>query len=377
MIEPLTLKYRPHTFDDMVGQRLTAVVLNQMVANKSVPNALLFDGPRGTGKTSAARILAMELNPTERESILNGTSLAILEVDAASHGSVADIRYLTEQLRYSVGANNRVVILDEAHSITREGFNALLKTLEEPPANVTFVLVTTEPHKLPETILSRLMEFEFRRVTPEELLSRVVSIAEKEGISGNNELLVKICETADGSVRDAIKNLDFVHRAEIETAEQYIDLIGEKDVGPLLFASLMTNDHAKIFSVFDHLMLEIGDPRILATALSDLITDLFILKSDGNVKASGKALEYRIKLSNLVQSDNLFSAVQILWDLKTRVRWNEDQRAALATALVLVSSKLTDGKTKESITPDVSETSPVASIQDVPRALSLSELQLN
>jgi DNA polymerase-3 subunit gamma/tau len=375
MTDQLTLKYRPQTFGDMVGQKLTAVVLDQMVSKDAMPNALLFDGPRGTGKTSAARIVAMELNPEERDSILAGTSLAILEIDAASHGSVADIRALSEQLRYSAGAKNRVVILDEAHSITREGFNALLKTLEEPPDNVTFILVTTEPHKLPETILSRLMEFEFRRVVPADLLERIRSIAELESIEIQDELLAKLSEVADGSVRDAIKNLDFVHRSGISTVDEYIKLTGEKDVGPVLFAALLTNDHSTIFTVFDHLMMETGDPRVISTALSDVITDLFILKSDGAVTASGKALDHRLKLAKLVDSQNLFAALQILWDLKTKVRWSEDQRAALSAALVLAADKLTDGKTPDSVNDDTDVSSPVPSEEEAPRVLTISEIQ--
>lgn len=361
----------------MIGQRLTAVVLAQMVKNDAVPSALLFDGPRGIGKTSAARILAMELNPSERESILAGTSLSVIEIDAASNGKVEDIRALIEQLRFSVGADNRVVILDEAHSITREGFNALLKTLEEPPANVTFVLVTTEPHKLPDTIVSRVMEFEFRRVTPADILDRLFLVAEKEGITGNKELFAKLAETADGSVRDALNGLDFVTRAGVETVEDYIELTGQKDIGPLLLAAMTLNDHAKIFTVLDHLMLETGDPRVISTALNNTITDLFILQAGGEVKASGRALDYRIKLAKAVPAENLYAAIAILWDLKTKVRWSEDQRAALSTAVILMSDKLSAGRRPVSITADAPVEPPVASSQDAPRVLSISEMQQN
>jgi DNA polymerase-3 subunit gamma/tau len=373
--EQLTLKYRPQRFDDMVGQRLTSVVLKQMVAEGSVPNAILFDGPRGTGKTSAARILAMELNPDERDNILGGTSLAVIEIDAASNGSVADIRSLVEQLRFSVGAEKRVVILDEAHSITREGFNALLKTLEEPPPGVIFVLVTTEPQKLPDTILSRVMEFEFRRVPPSELLTLVNKVALAEDIDLPAELATKLAEVADGSARDAIKNLDFIVRADIKTVEQFDELTGRKDVGPILFASLLTGDHSKIFKVFDELMMQTGDPRVVSNALSDLITDLFILLAGGEVSASGKALEHRIKLAQLVSVDALYAAVSIIWDLKTRVRASEDQRTALAAALVLVSNKLVALREVETKTADTSVSSEVASEQNAPHVLSLSEIQ--
>jgi DNA polymerase-3 subunit gamma/tau len=319
----------------------------------------------------------MELNPSERESILAGTSLAVLEIDAASNGSVADIRALSEQLRYSVGVNKRVIILDEAHSITREGFNALLKTLEEPPEGVVFILVTTEPHKLPDTILSRLMEFEFRRVAPVDILSRILHVSTDLGYTISSDLASKLAEVSDGSVRDALNQLDFVMRAGITTVEEYVDFKGEKDVGPLLFAALLTNDHAQIFRVLDNIMLEIGDPRVVSTILSDTITDLFILQADGDVKASGKALEYRRKLASLVPSDKLYSAVQVLWDLKTKVRWNEDQRASLSAALVLVANKLFVGKKPESTIAHTDASSQVTSESDAPRVLSIGEIQMS
>lgn len=374
MTDTLTAKYRPTRFQDMVGQKLTAVVLSQMVAQSSVPQALLFAGPRGTGKTTAARILAMELNPDARDSILAGTSLAVLEIDAASHGSVADIRALVEQLRYHVGAENRVVILDEAHSITREGFNALLKTLEEPPAEVTFVLVTTEPTKLPPTVLSRLTEFEFRRVAPVDILSRIIYVAQEEGISISPELETKLAESAAGDVRSAIQSLDYVRRAHVETVEQYVELTGEKDVGPLLFASLLTGDHGKIFSVFDRLMLETGDPRVLTDALNNVITDLFILQAEGDVAAAGTALENRLKLSRAVSSEELYSAVRILWDMKTRLRPTDDQRSFLAAALILISQKVGAVREAKLVIPDKPAIPPVASEVEA-RPLTLSEIQ--
>jgi DNA polymerase III subunit gamma/tau len=377
VIEPLTLKYRPRSFATMVGQKLTSTVLAQMVSNESVPSALLFDGPRGTGKTSAARILAMELNSDERDSILAGTSLSVIEIDAASNGSVADIRSLSDQLGYSVGSKYRVVIIDEAHAISSAGFAALLKILEEPPAGVVFVLVTTEPHKLPRTILSRLTEFPFWRVSPADLYARIIHVSTEEGIHISTELAVKLAEVADGSVRDAIKNLDFVNRSGVTTVQEYVELSGEKDYAPLLFAALLTNNHANIFKSLDAIMMDTGDPTVVSDALIMLMKDLFILKSDGHVSAAGKALEYRVKLAKVTPSDNLFSAIQVLWDLKTKVRSADDSSAALAMALVLIAEKLSAGRQPVSITADTPTTIPVASVPSAPRALSLSEVQMS
>ena len=371
----LTLKYRPQTFAEMVGQPLTSIVLAQMVKTNSVPDAILFDGPRGTGKTSAARILAMELNPSEREQILAGTSLSVIEIDAASNGSVADIRSLIDQLRYSVGAERRVVILDEAHSITREGFNALLKTLEEPPAGVVFVLVTTEPHKLPETILSRVMEFEFRRVAPTDLLIRLQHVVDAEGLTVSPELLARLSETADGSVRDAIKNLDFVVRAGIDTDEDFNGISGQRDIAPALFAALLTGDHSKIFLTLDKILREVSDARVVSDALNLLFADLFVLKSGGHVSATGASLEARVKLAKAVSSEAMYQAVTILWDLKTKVRQIEDQRAALSLALVLITDRLSSSARKDDVIAHSEPEPEVASEQDDVRPLTLSELQ--
>lgn len=376
MNQPLALKYRPAYFNEVVGQTITSVSLARMVANGDVPPGLLFAGPRGTGKTSVARILAMELNPEERENILSGGSLSVIEIDAASNGRVDDIRQLTQALRFSAGSEYRVVILDEAHSMTREAFNALLKTLEEPPPGVIFVLVTTEAHKLPETVLSRLMEFEFRRVSPNDLFERIRKIAELESIEVQNELLTKIAERADGSVRDAIMSLDLVHRAGVSTAAEYIDLVGEKDVGPHLFAALMTNNHGTIFRVLDQLMLDVGDPRVLYDALNSTIRDIFVLKSGGSITAAGKALEDRTKLSQLVKSNALFSAVRILWELKTKVRQTENPRTSFEMALILVAEKLSEGKVFGTTSYEKQHEAPATPVtSEAPRPLSLSEIQ--
>lgn len=379
MIEPLALKYRPKKFSEVIGQQLTAVVLEKMVEKNEVPPTLLFRGPRGTGKTSVARILAMELLPAERDAILSGNSLAVIEIDAASNGRVDDVRSLIASLRHSVGTEYRVVILDEAHSITREGFNALLKTLEEPPSGVVFVLVTTEPEKLPDTILSRVMEFEFRRVKPSDILARIRTIAELESIEVQNELAEKIAENANGSVRDAVMTLDLTHRAEIDDVEKYTELTGEKDVGPLLLAALMTNNHETIFKVVDKLMLETGDPRTLTTALMSVIRDLFVLKSGGRITAAGKAYDYRVRLSQLVSSNALYAGTLILWELKTKVRASENPLSSLEQALILVAEKISEGKVYGTTKSGIQrEEAPVdVASEPAARPLSLSEIQMS
>ena len=367
------VKYRPSSFSDMVGQRLNAVVLDQMVKTNSVPSALLFSGPRGTGKTTAARILAGALNPDEREEILAGRSLSVIEIDAASNGSVADVRSLVEQLQYGVGADSRVIILDEAHSITREGFNALLKTLEEPPPAVVFVLVTTEPHKLPDTILSRLTEFEFRRVSSADILVRLVHICTAEELTVLPELLQRIADSADGSVRDAVKTLDFTIRAGVNTVEEFDELFGSKDAAPYLLAAVLTGDAAKIYSSLDRLMADVGDARVLSSGLADLFADLFVLQAGGDIKAAGAALDLRVRLAKAVNADSLYAAASVLWDLRTKIRPSEDALSSLRLALMLIAKRLGQ-ETAVSVNRVVETKSQVESKVEE-RPLSLSELQ--
>ena len=188
MADPLHLKYRPQTFADIIGQRFHTVVLGRMVELDQVPQGLLFSGPSGTGKTTTARIIAAGLKASD-----------VIEVDAASNGGVAEVRKLLDVVKYSTGGSYRVVILDEAHSITKQGFEVLLKTLEEPPPATIFVLLTTEPHKIPPAVLSRLLEFQFRSVTAAAILDRLKFIVAQEGLETDIRLLAHLALTLDAA----------------------------------------------------------------------------------------------------------------------------------------------------------------------------------
>lgn len=375
MVESLTLAYRPRSFSDMVGQRINAAVLQQMVATDSVPSGLLFSGPHGVGKTTAARILAAELNPDERAEVVSGSSLAVIEIDAASNGSVADVRSLIDKLRYSVGARKRVVIFDEAHSITREGFNALLKTLEEPPAGVVFVLVTTEPQKLPDTILSRLTEFEFRRVGAEDIHSYLQHIVNAENLNLAPDLVATVASSSKGSVRDAIKLLDFSVRAGVSSVEQFEELFGSRDASPYLMAALIGKGLGTVYSLLDTFLDAGGDPRTLTNDLCDLVADMFTIQGGGEPKTSGRDLEMRHKLSKAVTPDDLYAVAAMLWDLRTKIRLSDDHLSSLRLVLALVHRGLSVRKSANPrVTPDISRPVAVDSTKEE-RSLTLSEIQ--
>jgi DNA polymerase-3 subunit gamma/tau len=364
--EPLALKYRPRKFEDMIGQRIHSVVLQRLVETASVPTGLLFSGPSGVGKTTAARILASELNEGEIEDTI--------EIDAASNGGVADIRSLIETLRYGHQGHYRVVIIDEVHSVTREGFNALLKTLEEPPAGTVFVLVTTEPEKVPETILSRVMEFPFTRIQPGEIHARLAYIAAQEKLNISPELLVDLSYRSAGSARVGTTLLQQADLAQVTTPAEYAEMIGDYDTAADILAALLTGNSEHIFTVLDQQLRRVGNPLTISTQLSRVLKELLILRSGGSVKYWGSALDSRKELASRLETERIFAAARILWDLKTKVRVSNDARENLELALILVSEIFSRGKTESVPTPAPSALTPAVE-PTAPKKLSLADLR--
>ena len=221
MSTALYRRYRPARFADLVGQDVVAQTLRNEVASGSMAHAYLFAGTRGTGKTSTARILARAVNclhPQDGEpdnecsacrEILDGTSVDVLEIDAASNRGIDEMRDLREKVKYlPASLRRKVYIIDEAHMLTTEAWNAFLKTLEEPPEHVLFVLATTEPHKVPDTVRSRVQRFDFRRVSTSDIAAHVRRVVDQERVDADADALQLIAEAAQGSVRDALSLLE-------------------------------------------------------------------------------------------------------------------------------------------------------------------------
>ncbi len=349
-MEQLALKYRPVIFDDLVGQRAVHVFLRQMVATDAVPSALLFHGPRGTGKTTTARITAAALNCDNRpgpcghcpscKGIADGTSLDVVEIDAASNGLVDDIRALRQQVLHSVGGNWRIVILDEAHSMSQAAFNALLKTLEEPPPRTVFILATTEPGKIPHTVASRCMSFLFTRVSVADIAARLRHITAAEHITADPALIDYIAERADGALRDAVMTLDQMHRAGISTLEQYADLTGETDIGPVIVEAIASGNIATVYATTADVYTRIGDPDAIADTVITTLRDILILHAGGTLTASGPALDARTRLADQLDPVAVHAACGVLWDHKVRVRATDNPRVTLDLALAVLTGKL-------------------------------------
>ena len=263
-------KYRPTTFADVIGQETIVRILQGSVDHRRISHAYLFAGPKGTGKTTVARIFAKALNcsqgPTSRpcmdcehcKAITAGTDIDVIEIDAASNRGIDEIRDLRESTRF-VPARSRykIFIIDEAHMLTPAAFNALLKTLEEPPDYVVFILATTEPQKLPETIISRCQRFDFKRISDVAMLSHLKTIRDTEAPNVTDDALKQIVALSSGSMRGAIGLVDqfSVFGPEPVTAETVLDLLGlpTETMLQLLVEALLSHDAKAAGSVLDDL----------------------------------------------------------------------------------------------------------------------------
>lgn len=350
----LALKYRPFNFDAIVGQKSVSVVLKQMVLKESVPQAMLFEGPYGTGKTSTARVLGAALNCevtpgpcgscSSCRAVKQGSSIDVLEIDAASNGLVADIRELRDNLRFATGGRNRTVLIDEAQSISREGYNALLKILEEPSSDTTFVLVTTEPRRIPDTVLSRCMSFGFRKIGIGDMVGRLLFISGKENLDADESLINAIANRANGSMRDAIMLLDQVTRVGVRSQEQFLDLMGEVDFAPDMVCLMARNDLPGVLHSLDGQLRRTGDVEEISSSLIRCLREIVVLGAGGSVPVQGEALRLRQQLAQRIDVTKIVAALRVLWTLHTKVRVGEDRRSLLELACVVMTEQLGKGQ---------------------------------
>lgn len=280
-------KWRPQDFSDVVGQDSIVKTLSNALESGRVSHAYLFTGPRGIGKTTVARILAKGLNchtgPTatpcgeceECVTIAEGTSLNVVEIDGASNRGVHDIRELREQVQYTpVNARYKVYIIDEVHMLTTDAFNALLKTLEEPPAHVIFVFATTDPHKLPPTILSRVQRYDFQRFSEKAMVARLQTVADNEGFKVNSEALGLIAQYAEGGMRDALGLLEkcaaYAQDITIDAVVEVLGVAPQKQVQAFIEYSL-SGDGTEALGIIADIY---NNGRDLAQFVRSVIDDL-------------------------------------------------------------------------------------------------------
>ena len=296
MYQALYRKYRPQTFDDVVGQGSITRILRTQVTTGKLSHAYLFTGSRGTGKTTCSKILAKAvncLNPVDGnpcncceacKSIDSGACMDVLEIDAASNNGVDNVRSLREDAIYAPAqVKKRVYIIDEVHMLSMSAFNALLKIIEEPPAHLMFILATTELHKVPATILSRCQRFAFRRINPEDIAARIHYVAYEEGLDVTPEAANLLGRLADGALRDGLSLLDQCAAAaqgqiSAETVYSALGIAGAKTAAELLSAAA-EHDSSKALSLFSTQYAEGKDLSALLDELVSLCRDLLLLKT--------------------------------------------------------------------------------------------------
>jgi len=296
-------KWRPQRFEDIAGQEHISRTLQNAIRAGRIAHAYLFTGVRGVGKTTAARILAKALNcdegPTPTpcnkcghcEEIAQGNSIDVLEIDGASNRGIDEVRQIIENVRYQPAkCRFKVYIIDEVHQVTKDAFNALLKTLEEPPPSVKFILATTEPHRLPDTILSRCQRYDFRRINLREIVQRLGAIAKSEGLDISQGALVLLAREADGSMRDAQSLLEQVlafaepadgtdKAASIdESLLQEILGLAERRVLYELSAAVLTGDARRCVELVAEVVNQGRDPNRLSRDLVEHFRNLLVAR---------------------------------------------------------------------------------------------------
>ncbi|MGM0410651.1 MAG: DNA polymerase III subunit gamma/tau [Bacillota bacterium] len=356
-------KYRPENFSDIVGQEYVIKTLKNALKNDRIAHAYLFAGPRGTGKTSTAKVFAKSLNCKDNSSyepcgvcencqkISSGQSLDVIEIDAASNRGIDEIRDLREKVKfYPSEGNYKVYIIDEVHMLTKGAFNALLKTLEEPPENVVFILATTEPHQVISTILSRCQRFDFSLLSIADIEKRLSYICEKEKVDYEEDALNLIAHSSNGGMRDAISILDQAisyTNANI-TANELRKMLGkiEKSVLSDYIKYISENDTASALELINDL-LEKG--KGISRFISDLIEHLRQLLLVKECGVNNDLIEYppsRLKLlkgeSEILESTKLVSVLDILTSIEKDIKFTNQPRLVLEMGIVKMTSPESD-----------------------------------
>lgn len=273
MGEALYRKHRSNSFDEIIGQEHITKTLSNAIKAGKISHAYLLTGPKGVGKTSVARILAHVVNDLEYDANSSNSYIDIIEIDAASNRRIDEIRDLREKVRIApTSAKYKVYIIDEVHMLTREAFNALLKTLEEPPAHAIFILATTELHKLPETIISRTQHFNFKPISNDDLIKHLGAISKKEKIDIDDKALEVIASYGRGSFRDSISLLDQLSTSESKiTAQAVQEAVGiaPTDIIESLVNAVSNQDHSELLEIIESIETQNLDPSIVASSLID------------------------------------------------------------------------------------------------------------
>ena len=361
--------YRPKNFSDVIGQEHIVRTLKNQIENNNVGHAYLFCGTRGTGKTSTAKIFSRAVNCTNLHNdepcnecencreILEDKTMDVVEIDAASNNSVDDIRELRENVKYSPAKSKyKVYIIDEVHMLSQGAFNALLKTLEEPPSYVIFILATTEPHKIPATILSRCQRFDFKRVTVKDISSRMRYICEKEGIEADEKALNLIARNSQGALRDALSILDQCISFEGNkiSYNDVIELLGSVNIEQLfdLAESIIKENTKKSLQILNDFIIWGKDVRNLVNDLIDHFRNLMVCKISNDLDEIISLPEETIDLlkqqAETIDTNNLIRILNILSEAQDGMKISSNPRVLMEVTMMKIAQPMFD-ESKEAL----------------------------
>lgn len=327
---PLFRKYRPQSFKDVIGQEFTVKALENAIKLNKIANAYLFCGPRGTGKTSSARIFAKSLNCMEGPTVTpcqkcrscldvtNASGLDVIEIDAATNRGIDDAKELINKVQYApMNGKYKIFIIDEVHMLSKEAFNALLKTFEEPPKNVIFILATTEPHKVIETIVSRCQRFDFRRITIDDIVKRLREISDIEKINIDDEALYTIAKNVSGGMRDSLALLDQASVLGTEkkiTKETIEDLIGKITFNVLhnLIFDILSRDIEKAVQDVEKIYEKGSEPRNFIENFIEFLKNIILILSSKNDDEAKNLTLIDIDNIKKVKNEPLFNQTKII-----------------------------------------------------------------
>ncbi len=348
-------EWRPKTFGDVVGQKHITVTLKNQILNKRIAHAYLFCGTRGTGKTSTAKILAKAVNCTNIQNgepcnqcemcrkINTGTSIDVIEMDAASKRKLEDIKDIIENVKYPPQEGRyKVYIMDEVHMLTQEAVNAFLKTLEEPPANVIFILATTDPQKLPVTILSRCQKFDFRRIKTSEVFDRLRKIVDDQGIFADDKSLQLIGRMCDGAMRDALSILDQAismgqGKVVYENVLDMMGLVTNENLIKLTDA-IINKDIDKAMKVVDEVVYSGKDIYNFIRDMISHMRNLLVIKVSQDahdiLDMSEENIEILGEQAQNIRVEEIMRNIRILQDTEEQTKWIKQSRIYLELAVI-------------------------------------------